>query len=480
VTRTITLAPVSRLEGHGKVTIHLDDRGEVQESRFHVVELRGFEKFCEGRLMSDMPVITSRICGICPVSHHLASAKACDDAWGVDIPPSAKKLRELMHMGQFIHSHALHFFYLAAPDFVLGPDSDPALRNVVGVIGADPELGKKAIRLRQIGQGLIAHVGGRPIHPVTAIPGGMARPLSHDERFAARREIEEALPLARLGLTLAKSLLERHGELVARMEPLATRYMGLVKDDALELYDGKLRLIDAGGDISEELDPRRYLDHLGEHVEDWSYMKFPFSKKAGFPEGTYRVGPLARLNVARRIDTPIAGQELRAFKELATGAPVHQTLHYHTARLIELVYAVERARELLADDEVVASDVRVKVERKSGMGVGVVEAPRGSLIHHYWVDDDGRIVKVNIIVSTAHNNAAINRSVDQAAREFVRGGEIREGALNRIEMAIRCYDPCLSCATHAWGQMPLVLEVRAPDGSLVASARNPDQESSVG
>lgn len=467
MSRTITIAPVSRVEGHGKVTIHLDENNEVTESHFHVLEFRGFEKFCQGRLMSEMPVITTRICGICPVSHHLASVKACDEVLGMDIPPAAKKLRELMHMGQFIHSHALHFFYLAAPDFVLGPSSDPASRNVIGIINADPELGKKAIRLRQIGQNIIERVGGRPIHPVTAIPGGMSKPLSHEDRFISRKEIDEAMGLAQLAIQIGKGVYEKYADLVPRFAVIKTNYMGLVKDGNLELYDGTLRILDQTGRKLEEFDPRLYLDYLGEHVEDWSYLKFPFYKKQGYPQGVYRVAPLGRLNVADSISTPLASKEFVEFKKLGHGQPVHETLYYHYARLIELLYAVERARDLLDDDDIVSKEVRVKVDRKAGEGVGVIEAPRGTLIHHYWADDSGKIEKANLIVATVHNNPAMDMSVNAVAKEFVKGGKIEEGALNMIEMAIRCYDPCLSCATHAIGQMPLTINVLAADGSVV-------------
>ena len=465
--KTITISPLSRLEGHGKVTIHLDEHNEVAESRFHVVEFRGFEKFCEGRLLSEMPVITTRICGICPVSHHLASVKACDDALGVEIPAAAKKLRELMHMGQFIHSHALHFFFLAAPDFVLGPAFDPARRNILGIIEADPDLAKKAIRLRKFGQNVIDRVGGRAIHPVAAIPGGMSKPLSHADRFVTRTELAEGLDLATLALQIGKGVFAKYAELVPRFAAIKTKYMGMVKAGKLELYDGTLRIIAEDGAPLEEFDPRHYRDVLGEHVEDWSYMKFPFYKKQGYPEGLYRVAPLGRLNVAESIGTPLANAELATFKALGGGQPVHETLYYHYARLIELLYAVERAQELLADDEIVSDAVRVKVERRKGEGVGVVEAPRGTLIHHYWADESGKVERANIIVATAHNNAAINQSVTAVARAFVKGGKIEEGALNMVEMAVRCYDPCLSCATHALGRMPLKITLLDVDGAIV-------------
>jgi len=467
MSKTITICPVSRVEGHGKVTIHLDDNNEVVESHFHVLEFRGFEKFCEGRLMSEMPVITTRICGICPVSHHLASVKACDDVLDVDIPPAAKKLRELMHMGQMINSHSLHFFYLAAPDFLLGPSSDPAKRNIVGIIETDPELARKAIRLRQIGQNIVERVGGRPIHPVTAIPGGMSKSLSHEDRFITGKEIGEAIELAQLSVQVGKEMNEKYVDVIPRFAVIKTNYMGLVKNGNLELYDGTLRIIDETGNTLEEFDPKNYLDYIGEHVEDWSYLKFPFYKKQGFPKGVYRVAPLGRLNVADAIGTELANEELAAFKKLGNGKPVHETLYYHYARLIELLYTAERARELIDDDDVVSKDVRVKVERKAGEGVGIIEAPRGTLIHHYWADDSGKIEKANLIVATVQNNPAMDMSVNEVAREFVRGGKIEEGALNMVEMAIRCYYPCLSCATHAIGQMPLVIELLAADGRIV-------------
>lgn len=465
--KKITIEPITRIEGHAKVTIHLDDEGNVAESRFHVLEFRGFEKFCEGRMFWEMPVITERVCGICPVSHHLASAKACDDLLGIDIPPAAKKLRELMHMGQTIHSHALHFYFLAAPDFILGPDADPAKRNIFGIVEADPELAKKAIRLRQIGQNIIERVGARPIHPVTAIPGGMSKPLSHEDRFIMGKEIDEAIELAQLGIQVGKGIYEKYADIVSKFAVIKTNYMGLVKDGNLELYDGTLRIIDEKGKTLEEFDPKNYLDHLGEHVEDWSYLKFPFYKKQGFPKGVYRVAPLARLNVADAVSTELANEEFKEFKKLGNGNPVHETLYFHYTRLIEILYAAERAKELIDDDEIVSKDVRVKVERKAGEGVGVIEAPRGTLFHHYWTDDIGKITRANLIVATVQNNPAMDMSVNAVAKEFVKGGKIKEGALNMVEMAIRCYDPCLSCATHAIGQMPMVVELFAPDGTVL-------------
>jgi NAD-reducing hydrogenase large subunit len=464
---SITIEPVTKIEGHGKVTIHLDDRGEVADARFHVTEFRGFEKFCEGRMLWDMPVITERACGICPVSHHLASAKACDNLLGVTIPPTAALLRELMHMGQTVHSHALHFFFLAAPDLILGPDADPIKRSVMGMVEADPELAKKAIRLRQIGQTAVERVGGRKIHPVTAIPGGMSRALDHRDRFEMLKETDEAIALARLAVDTVKRLNEKYADVIRSLAVLDTCYSGTVKEGCLELYDGDIRIIDPQGRPLVQFHSKQYLQHIGERVEDWSYLKFPFYKGLGWPNGIYRVNSLARLNVADKILTPLAGAEHRVFKQLGDGKPVRESLYFHYARTIELLYAAERMKELLLDDAIVSPEVRVKADRKAGEGIGVVEAPRGTLFHHYWADDVGRVTKVNLIVATVQNNPAINMSVAQAARQFLKGGQLTEGLLNRVEMAIRCYDPCLSCATHALGRMPLVVQVLSANGVLL-------------
>lgn len=471
MSKKIVIDPVSRVEGHGKVTIVLDDRGNPADSYFHVEEFRGFEKFCEGRMVWEMPLITSRICGICPVSHHLAAVKAAEALLEAEIPSAAVMLRELMHMAQFINSHSLHFFYLAAPDLLIGPDAPPEERNIAGLLSKDRGLAQKAIRLRQIGQNIIERVGGRSIHPVTAIPGGMSRPLSHEDRFISLKEIDEALELSKLALETCKRLFGAYAGLIPEMGSVPGKYMGLVSDGSLELYHGKIRLVNPDGSVAEEIEPSRYLDCIAEYTTDFTYLKFPYYKKEGRESGLYRVGPLARLNVADRVNTPLANRELKEFKEAGAGTTVGQTMYYHYARMIELVYAVERARELLLDDAVVDRDTRVTVYRRSGEGVGVIEAPRGTLIHHYWADDTGKIEKVNIVVSTTHNNAAINRSVNQVAKNFIRGGEVREGLLNRVEMAVRCYDPCLSCSTHQIGKMPLVIDLLSPGGSLLGTVR---------
>lgn len=453
MSKKITIEPLTKLEGHGKVTIFLNDKGEVSDAHFHVTEFRGFEKFCEGRMLWDMPVITTRVCGICPVSHHLASVKACDNLLGVTIPETAKKLRELMHMGQYIHSHALHFFFLAAPDMVVGPDADPKDRSVIGILERDPETAKKAIRLRKIGQEIIDRVGARPIHPVTAIPGGMSRSLSHEDRFFLSKEINDAITLSEMAVDLAQGIIERYPEMLEGLGKPDGRFMGLINNNALELYDGTIRIRGESGDI--EFDPVKYLDYIGEHVEDSSWLKFPFYKKDGWPNGVYRVGPLARLNVSEAITTPLASERFKEFKSKGNGKPLKNNIYYHWARTIELLYAAEKAKELLKDDAIVGDEYRVIVERRAGEGIGVIEAPRGTLIHHYWADDNGQIIRANLIVATAHNNKAIDLSVAEAAKTFIKNGKMSEGILNRIEMAVRCYDPCLSCATHAIGRMPL-------------------------
>ncbi len=467
----ITIETATRIEGHAKIDIHLDEAGEVTDARFLALEFKGFEKFLEGRMVWELPQIVQRTCGICPVTHHLASAKACDAIFGVTPPRAGTMLRKLMHMGQMIHSHALHFFYLAAPDLVLGPDVDPTLRNILGIAAADPDLARKAIRLRAIGQEIIEIVAGRPIHPSVAVPGGMAKALQHEERYEIHRRLDEALPMAMEALALGKKVLEQQAELIQRIADIQTMYMGLVNKGALDLYDGTVRMIDARGNEIADFDPARYLDHIAERVEDWSYLKFPYNKARGWPEGIYRVNSLARLNVCSRISTPLADKELKEFKSLADG-PVHHTLYYHYARLIEMLYSVEHALELIKDPEIISKKVRIKAERKGGEGVGVIEAPRGTVFHHYWADDFGRVEKVNLIVATVQNNPAINLSIKATAKEFIQKGRIKEGLLNRVEMAIRAYDPCLTCAAHAVGQMPLLIHIIRSEGTVTTLKRN--------
>ena len=467
-TRTITINPVTRIEGHAKITIQLDDAGNVTDTQFHVVEFRGFEKFCEGRFFAEMPQITARICGICPVSHLLASAKACDAVLGAAIPQPAKLLRELLHMGQLTQSHALSFFHLSAPDLLLGYDADPAIRNVVGLIQQHPGIALKGVRLRKYGQEIIKHTGGRKIHPDFPIPGGVNKALTVAERDEMRKGLPEAFEHAQFALGLIKKYQEAHHDEVETFASFDSNYMGLIQPDgALEHYDGNLRFSDANGKVVEDqVPPAKYLDVIAEATEPWSYLKFPFIKRLGYPAGIYRVGPLARLNLADKISTPQAGAALREWKSGRHGVR-RSSFYYHWARLIELLYALERTGQLLDDPDICSTDIMVTARPANAQGVGVIEAPRGTLLHHYWVDENGRIEKVNLIVATGHNNLAMNRAVLSVAKKYVKGNELKEGMLNRVEAAIRCYDPCLSCSTHAVGQMPLHVQLIAPDGTVL-------------
>jgi NAD-reducing hydrogenase large subunit len=462
VGRRVVIEPVTRIEGHAKVTLLLDDAGQVESARLHVNEIRGFEKFCEGRMYFEMPTITPRICGICPISHHLASAKTCDAVAGVTIPRTARLLRELMHMGQFVQSHAMHFFYLAAPDLLLGMDADPATRNVFGLVAANPDLALKAVRLRKYGQEIIAHVAGRRIHPNAAVVGGLNEPLSSDGRDAIAAGLDQAISSFLIGIDLIRGYLEANPELAASFASFPSGYMGLVDAEGkLALYDGKLRLLDStGATLVDHFDPADYLSIIAEKVEDWSYLKFPYYKPLGYPAGAYRVGPLGRLNVVSSPGTPLADAEFARFREMGGGRPVEGSLYYHYARMIEGLYATERVGQLIAEHDLCSGDVlALPPTRLNPRGVGAVEAPRGTLLHDYQVAEDGRLTGVNLIVSTGHNNNAMSRAVEEVARAYVDGGRLWEGMLNRVEAAIRCYDPCLSCSTHAVGQMPLMIEI---------------------
>ena len=467
--RTIEIKPVTRIEGHGKVTIQLDEKGNVTGAHLNVLQMRGFEKFCEGRVFWEMPQITQRACGICPVSHHLASAKAGDAILGVELPPTAKLLRELIHMAQYVQSHALHFFHLASPDFIFGMDADPAIRNVIGLIGANPELAKKAVWCRAYGQSIIETLGSKRVHPNFAIPGGVNTALSPKSRDEFLSKNGDAIAIYQLGLSIIKDIAAKNKDLMATFASFPSAYLGLVDDNGnLQLYDGKLRLLDAKGIVLEDqVDGKDYLSIIEERVEDWSYMKFPCYKKMGYPGGMYRVGPLARVNVADNITTPLAGKEFKEFKKLGNGGMVEGSLFFHYARLIEGLYATERVKELLQKDEICGTELRASSSKYNEEGVGVLEAPRGTLFHHFWVDSAGTIKKANIIVATQNNNLALNRAVYMVAKEYVKADKLTEGMLNRVEVAIRCYDPCLSCATHAIGQMPLSIELVSHTGDVL-------------
>ncbi len=472
VAQKITIEPVTRIEGHAKVTVHMNADGTVDHAYFHVNEFRGFEKFCEGRMVFEMPHITPRICGICPVSHHLAAAKAGDDAMGAPPPKPAVMLRELMHMGQIIQSHGMHFFELAGPDLILGFDSDPATRNVVGLIQANPNLTIRAVKLRKFGQEIIANVGDRRIHPNFAIPGGVNKALTIDTRDKLLLDIDETIKTTQIGIQIIKDWAAKNAEDINKFAVFPTGYFGLVTpDNALELYDGQIRLIDRDGKQLEKFDGKNYLDIIAEHVENWSYLKFPYYKKFGYPNGSYRVGPLGRLNIVEKINTSLANEEFKIFKALNNGHPVENTLYYHYARLIEVLYAVERAHELLEDPDILSKDILNTCFDIKEQGIGVIEAPRGTLIHHYWLKPNGQLTKVNLIVSTGHNNWAMSKAVDSVAKTYIKGPDIKEGMLNRVEAAIRAYDPCLSCSTHAIGQMPIQLEVYDVENRLTQTLK---------
>lgn len=466
-TRRIEVNPITRIEGHGKITVDLKADGTVDSARFHVTQFRGFEIFSRGRDFREMPVITPRICGICPVSHHLASAKAGDAILGVTPTPTAHKLRELMHMGQIIQSHALSFFHLSSPDLLFGFDADPAVRNVAGLVQKFPDLAVMGVMMRKFGQEIIKTLGGKKIHPWHSIPGGVNRGLKKEERDEILKGLPEQMVSIRKALELIKNYLAEHGEAAKSFATLETAYTGLVKDGFLELFDGDIRIKGPRGRIIEEFDDSDYLKYIGEHVESWSYLKFPFYKPMGFPQGTYRVGPLGRVNACDDFSTPEASAELAVFRSLSGDGIIHYTMYTHYARLMEVLYAMERTAELLADEDILGSELRVTSRELQPEGIGVIEAPRGTLIHHYQVDDKGAITNVNLIVATGHNNYAMNRGVEMVAKEFITGEEITEGVLNRMEHVIRCYDPCLSCSTHAVGRMPLHLTVRASDGTVV-------------
>jgi NAD-reducing hydrogenase large subunit len=470
--QSIVIDPVSRVEGHAKITLHLDDQGELQDARFHVTEFRGFEKFCEGKPFREMPGITARICGICPVSHLLASAKAGDALLAVEIPRTAVLLRRMMNLGQIVQSHALSFFHLSAPDFLLGHDSDPAKRNLFGLLADHPEVARDGIRLRQFGQTVIETLGGRRIHPSWAVPGGVDEPLKAASRDALRAGLPAALEIARRTLVWFKRAMEERQEEARHCGNFPSLFLGLVDEDGeLEHYDGRIRIVDDTGKVLvDQLDPARYQEIIGEAVEPWSYLKFPYYRPLGYPGGMYRVGPLARLNVASRCGTPEADLELAEFRQLGRGA-VLSSFHYHYARLIEILFGLERIGQLLDEPEICGTEVMAYARRNRYEGIGVSEAPRGTLFHHYQVRQGGLIEHANLVIATGQNNLAMNRAVLQIARHYVHGERLSEGMLNRVEAGIRAFDPCLSCSTHADGGVNLHLQLLAADGRVLDEVR---------
>jgi len=471
-TQKITIEPVTRIEGHAKITINLNEAGRVDHAYLHINEFRGFEKFCEGRMVFEMPLITPRICGICPVSHHLASAKAGDAVLGVTPPRPASLLRELMHMGQIVQSHGMHFFELGGPDLLLGFDADPAIRNVVGLIQANPELTLKAVALRKWGQEIIRIVGGRRLHPTFAMPGGVNKALCKEDRDLILSGLDASIQTIQTGINIFRTWAETNKADIDKFAVFPTGYMGLVTpENGLELYNGNIRLVDSSAKQLECFPAKDYLNYISEHVENWSYLKFPYYKKMGYPAGVYRVGPLGRLNTVEKIDTPLANEEFIRYRAMYGGKPIENTLHYHYARLIETLFAAERVRVLLDDPDILSTDILNTHHNPQPEGVGVIEAPRGTLIHHYWANENGQITKLNLIVSTGHNNWAMCEAVDSVAKTYITGPDITEGQLNRVEAAVRAHDPCLSCSTHAIGQMPMVVDVMDAKGNLIKEIR---------
>ncbi len=469
--KTIYISPVTRIEGHAKISIQLDDTGNVADARFHVNEFRGFEKFCEGRMYTEMPTITPRICGICPTSHTLASVKACEMIQGIQPTYTAHLLRRLMHIGQNLSSHALSFFHLSAPDFLLGYDSDPAQRNILGIAEKYPDLALKGIRLRKFGQELSERITGKKIHIMGIVPGGMAFPLTEENRKALLQWIPEATETVKLGIEIIKKFHQENSEMINTFAPSPTMYLGTVGPNGEhELYDGKLRFIDADGNIiQDQISPAKYLDFIAERSVSWSYLKYPYYKSLGFENGIYRVGPLARLNVASKMKTPLAQKEFEIFKAMNNGKPVHGTFYYHYTRLIEALSDVEIAEKILNDPEVTSLHIQHHGRWNYAEGIGSSEAPRGTLFHHYKTDKTGKLVNVNLLIATGQNNPSMNKSVLEVAKQYIKGDKIEEGMLNRVESAIRCYDPCLSCSTHAIGSMPMVIEIFDRHGNPVKS-----------
>ena len=481
----ILIDPITRLEGHGKIHIFMDDAGAVDRAFLQIPELRGFEKFAEGRRAEDMPQITSRICGVCPTAHHMAATKALDDLYGVDPPAAAKKIRELVYSIFMVEDHALHFFFLGGPDFVVGPSAPKAERNILGVIGkVGLDIGKEVIGVRKQLRDLMGLIAGKAIHPVFGLPGGVSRTLTAEIQAELKAAAAHAMQFGTFALGVFRDVVLSNPDYVDLVTSDAythrTYYMGLVDAaNKVTFYDGRLRVVDPDGHEFLTFDPRDYLTHIAEHVEPWSYMKFCFLKEVGwngFAEGSdsgvYGVAPLARLNASEGMATPVAHEAYEELVSTLGGKPVHHTLANHWARIVELVYAAERMSELAADPEILSPEVRTLPTETPDEGVGVVEAPRGTLIHHYRTDERGLITAANLIVATQNNAARIAMSVDKAAKQLISGPDVDEGLLNQLEMAFRAYDPCYGCATHSLpGQMPLLVQIHDPDGELIREIR---------
>ncbi len=479
--KRITIDPITRLEGHGKIEIFLDDKGDVTNAFLQIPELRGFEKFCVGRLAEEMPRLTSKICGVCPTAHHMASGKALDDLFKVDPPPAAKKIRELINSAFMVEDHTLHFYFLGGPDFIVGPQAPASERNILGVIqkvGLDA--GKKVIDIRKKLRNIIIKQGGRVIHPVCNLPGGVSKGVTEEDRDEYIQTGKEAVGFAQFSLQAFEDIVLKNKEyvdiIVGDVYKHRTYYMGLVdENNKVNFYDGDIRVVDPDGKEFAKFKPKEYLNHIEEHVEPWSYVKFPFLKNVGWKgftdggdSGVYRVAPLARLNASDGMATPLAQKEYEKMYEVLGGKPAHNTLAYHWARLVELLYAAERLLELAQDKEILDPNVRNIPTAEPEEGIGVVEAPRGTLYHHYKTDKRGILTDVNLIVATVNNSAAICMSVEKAAKGLIKGGKVSDGLLNMVEMAFRAYDPCMACATHSLpGAMPLEVLIKDPEGNII-------------
>jgi F420-non-reducing hydrogenase large subunit len=482
--REVTINPITRLEGHGKITIFLNEQGNVENAYLQIPELRGFERFCVGRKAEDMPQLTSRICGVCPVAHHMAGTKTLDAAFNVEPPSAAKKLRELMYCGYMMYDHILHFFYLGGPDFIVGPDAPPDRRNILGVIEkAGLEIGKEVIKHRAYGQKITEIIGGKATHPVCGLPGGISKSLSEEERQEIEKMATSCVEFAKLSLKLFHDIVlgnEKYVDMIkSNVYTLKTYNMGLVdENNKVNFYDGKVRVADPYGNEFLEFEPKDYLNHIVERVEEWTYVKMPYLKKVGWKgfvdgadSGAYRVGPLGRLNAADGMATPLAQEEYEVMYKTLGGKPVHSTLAFHWARLIEVLYAAERAVELCKDPEITSTKVR-NMPGKPEEGVGIVEAARGTLIHHYVLDENALVKNVNLIVATTNNYPSICMSIRDAAKGLIHNGNVNQGLLNKVEMAFRAYDPCFACASHfAIGQMPFTVEIYTHEKKLLKTVQ---------
>jgi len=481
MSKRITIDPITRLEGHGKIEIFLDDNGDVDRAILQIPELRGFEQFAVGRPAEEMPRITPRICGVCPTAHHMASTKAVDDLWHIDPPPTAKKIRELIYNTFQFEDHTLHFFFLGGPDFVVGPTAPAAERNILGVIGkVGLEIGGEVIKIRRLSREIINYLGGKIIHPVCGLPGGVSKGLDEEHRVEFLGWAKQAVDFAQFALKIFDDVVLQNKDyvdiVVGEGYQIKTYYMGLVTpDNKVAFYDGDIRVVDPDGKEFAKFKPREYLDHISEHVEPWTYIKFPFLKKVGWKgftegkdSGVFRVAPLARLNASDGMQTPLAQEHYDKMYEVLGGKPSHHTLAFHWARLIEALQATERMVQLLEDKTITDTHIRNIPTEKPDEGIGVVEAPRGTLFHHYKTDEKGIITEANLIVATLNNAAAINMSIEKAAKTFIKGGKVDDGLLNMVEMGFRPYDPCHACGTHCLpGDMPLEINIYDKMGELV-------------